>query len=90
MPAVSLSVLVTATSAAFDAVVVRVGAGRRRRDDGVGDVAVVHASLTPVTVTVCGTFQFAVVKVRLAGLTVPSVVSLRAQARSSRPPSAAR
>ena len=32
--------------------------------------------MTPVTVTVCGTFQFAVVKVRLAGLTVPSVVSL--------------
>ena len=32
--------------------------------------------MTPVTVTVCGTFQFALVKVRLAGLTVPSVVSL--------------
>ena len=32
------------------------------------------ASLTPVTVTVCGVFQFASVKVRLAGLTVPSVV----------------
>jgi hypothetical protein len=26
----------------------------------------------PVTVTVCATFQFALVKVRLAGLTVPS------------------
>ena len=35
-----------------------------------------RASLTPVTVTVCGTFQFAAVKVRLAGRTVPSVVSL--------------
>jgi hypothetical protein len=34
------------------------------------------ASLTPVTVAVCGTFQFALVKVTLAGLTVPSVVSL--------------
>ena len=29
-----------------------------------------------MTVTVCGRFQFALVKVRLAGLTVPSVVSL--------------
>ena len=34
------------------------------------------ASSTPVTVTVWALFQFAVVKVRLAGLTVPSVVSL--------------
>src|SRR5258705_401213 len=33
------------------------------------------ASLTPVTVTVCATFQFAVVNVRLAGATVPSVRS---------------
>ena len=30
----------------------------------------------PVTVTVCGTFQFAVVNVRLEGLTVASPVSL--------------
>ncbi len=30
------------------------------------------ASSTPVTVTVCGTFQFAVVKVSDAGETVPS------------------
>ena len=29
-----------------------------------------------MTVTVCGVFQFTAVKVRLAGLTVPSVVSL--------------
>ena len=29
-----------------------------------------------MTVTVCGTFQLAAVKVRLAGATVPSVVSL--------------
>jgi hypothetical protein len=29
-----------------------------------------------VTVTVCGVFQFAVVKVTLVGETVPSVVSL--------------
>ena len=36
--------------------------------------------MTPVTVTVCATFQFAVVKVRLAGLTVPSVVSLELSA----------
>ena len=34
------------------------------------------ASLTPVTVTACGTFQFAGVNVRLAGRTVPSVASL--------------
>ena len=33
-----------------------------------------------MTVTVCATFQFAVVKVRLAGLTVPSVVSLELRA----------
>ena len=33
------------------------------------------ASFTPVTVTVCGVSQFALVNVRLAGLTVPSVVS---------------
>ena len=36
--------------------------------------------MTPVTVTVCATFQFAVVKVRLAGRTVPSVVSLELSA----------
>ena len=42
MPAVSLSRLVTATSAASQAVVVRVGAGRRRGDDRVADVAVLH------------------------------------------------
>ena len=76
MPAASLSVLVTVTSAGVDAVVGRVRARRRRRDDRVGDVAVVQASSTPVTVTVCATFQFAVVNVRLAGETVPSVVSL--------------
>src|SRR6187399_1562907 len=35
-----------------------------------------NASSTPVTVTVCGMFQFAGVKVKLAGATVPSVVSL--------------
>jgi hypothetical protein len=35
-----------------------------------------RASLTPVTVTVWGTFQLAAVKVKLAGPTVPSVVSL--------------
>ena len=33
------------------------------------------ASVTPVTVIVCGVFQLAVVKVTLAALTVPSVVS---------------
>src|SRR6266446_341765 len=33
-------------------------------------------SSTPVTVTVCATFQFAVVKVSDAGATVPSVRSL--------------
>src|SRR5207344_2063281 len=33
-------------------------------------------SLTPWTVTVCGRFQFALVNVRLTGLTVPSVGSL--------------
>ena len=31
--------------------------------------------MTPVTVTVCATFQLAAVNVTLAGLTVPSVVS---------------
>ena len=35
-----------------------------------------RTSSTPVTVTVCGAFQLAAVKVRLAGATVPSVVSL--------------
>ena len=35
-----------------------------------------RVSLTPVMVTVWATFQFAVVKVRLAGRTVPSVASL--------------
>ena len=34
------------------------------------------ASSTPVTVTVCGAFQLAVVNVTLAGLTVPSAVLL--------------
>ena len=33
-------------------------------------------SSTPVTVTVCGVLQLPVVKVRVAGATVPSVVSL--------------
>ena len=33
-------------------------------------------SSTPVTVTVCAMFQLAAVKIRLAGETVPSVVSL--------------
>src|SRR5258706_287348 len=33
-------------------------------------------SSTPVTVTVCATFQFAVVNVSVAGATVPSVRSL--------------
>ena len=35
-----------------------------------------RVSSTPVTVTVCGTFQFAAVKVSEAGATVPSVTSL--------------
>ena len=35
-----------------------------------------RSSLTPVTVTVCGIFQLAVVKVTLDTLIVPSVVSL--------------
>src|SRR5262245_34877158 len=34
-----------------------------------------RASSTPVTITVWGTLQLAAVKVRLAGATVPSVVS---------------
>ena len=38
------------------------------------------ASLTPVTVTVCGTFQLTFVKVRLAGLTVPSAALLELSA----------
>ena len=33
-------------------------------------------SSAPVTVTMCGAFQFALVKVKLAGLTVPSAVLL--------------
>ena len=41
------------------AVVGGVGAGGGRGDDRVGDVAVVDASSTPVTVTVCGAFQLA-------------------------------
>ena len=44
--------------------------------DSVGDVAVDHRVVDPVTVTVCGTFQLAGVKVRLEVETVPSVVSL--------------
>ena len=36
----------------------------------------VKLSSTPVTVTVCGVFQFAGVKVRLTGETVPSLVLL--------------
>jgi len=35
-----------------------------------------NASLTPVMVMVCGTFQFTVVNVTLPALTVPSVVSV--------------
>jgi hypothetical protein len=38
------------------------------------------ASSTPVTVTVCATFQFALVKTRLAGLTVPSAGLLEVRA----------
>jgi hypothetical protein len=38
------------------------------------------ASSAPVTVTVCGVCQFAFVKIRLAGRTVPSVVSLELRA----------
>ena len=38
------------------------------------------ASLTPVTVTVCGTFQLAGVNVRLDWLIVPSVVSVELSA----------
>ena len=36
--------------------------------------------MTPVTVTVCAVFQFALVKVRLAGATAPSVASLELSA----------
>ena len=39
-----------------------------------------RASSTPVTVTVCATFQFPLVKMRLAGLTVPSVGLLELRA----------
>jgi hypothetical protein len=45
--------------ARIDAVVVGIRARRGSGHDRVGDVAVDDASLTPVTVTVCGTFQFA-------------------------------
>ena len=38
------------------------------------------ASFTPATVTVCGVAQLLVVNVRLAGETVPSVVSLELRA----------
>ena len=47
--------------------VLRVGAGRGGGDDGVGDVAVVDASSTPVTVTVCASSSSPRVNVRLAG-----------------------
>ena len=62
-----------------NAVVVRVVAADSR-DDGVGDIAIVTASSTPVTVTVCGVFQLAGVKTNAAGLTVPSLTSLLARA----------
>ena len=39
-----------------------------------------RVSSTPVTVTVCAVFQLAAVKVRLAGATVPSPVSLEVRA----------
>ena len=39
-----------------------------------------RVSSTPVTVTVCAVFQSAAVKVRLAGATVPSPVSLEVRA----------
>lgn len=43
------------------------------------------ASSTPVTVTVCATFQFTLVKVSEAGETVPSVVSLEASGTVTSP-----
>src|SRR6187399_1540341 len=76
MPAVSLSVLVTDTSLALSelylpsllaagAVIIEYVTSPSSRK-----------SSTPATVTVCGIFQFAVVKVTLAGPTVPSTVLL--------------
>src|SRR5262249_40380078 len=76
IPAASLSVFVTATSAAFK--LLEFGSVLVA-----GAVTIVYAMLpstmassTPVTVTVCGTFQLALVNVTLAGATVPSVKSL--------------
>ena len=80
MPEASLSVLVTLTSAGVDPGVVGVAAGGRGGDDRVADVPSSRVSSTPVTVTVCAMFQLAAVKVRLAGATVPSPVSLEDRA----------
>ena len=63
-----------------DAVVVRVGARRRGGDDRVATSPSSRASSTPVTVTVCATFQFAGVNVRLAGADRALVVSLELSA----------
>ena len=74
IPAVSSSVFVTETSAAFNPLYLE-------SPLEAAFVKIVYEilpsstkSLTPVTVTVCAEFQFALVKVRLEGETVPSAV----------------
>jgi len=47
-----------------------------RGHDAIGHAAVDLRIFHPVAVTVCGVFQLAEVKVRLASETVPSLVSL--------------
>src|SRR5437667_94363 len=76
IPAVSLSVFVTATSAACIPLYlpsVLVAAALTSEHATVPSTA---KSSTPVTVTVCAVFQFPGVNVREAGATVPSVRSL--------------
>ena len=88
MPAASLSVLVTATSARVDPVVDQIGAVRRGGDDRVGDVAVVQDIVGAGHgdgLRACSSWRG--VNVRLGELTVPSVGSL-GLTRWSRPPSA--
>ena len=88
MPAASLSVLVTATSAGVDRVVDRVGAGRRGHDR-VGDVAVVQdvvdAGHRHRSAPVCPVHG----REREAGRDRPLRGVARAQRRSSHPRSAA-
>src|SRR5258706_360530 len=76
IPATSLSVFVPDTSLAFNLFYAAsvLDAGAVTILYAIGPSAI--GSSTPVTVTVCATFQLAVVNVTEAGATVPSVRSL--------------